>query len=159
MRSILIVAVGRLKEKWERDACAEYMKRLSRFCDIDIREIDDQAEPARPTDALNRAVMEREGERILASVRPGDRVVALCIDGKPYSSEGFAGEIDAWTGDGRRLVLVIGGSLGLSRTVTDRADAKLSFSKMTFPHQLMRVILLEQIYRAFKINAGERYHK
>ena len=159
MRSIMILTVGRLKEKWERDAVAEYAKRLSRFCDLEIREIEDQTEPAKPSPALNKKVMDREAEGLLAAVRPTDRVVALCIDGKGYSSEEFAGKIADWTGDGRRLVLVIGGSLGLGEAVIRRADEKLSFSKMTFPHQLMRVILLEQIWRGFKINAGERYHK
>ncbi len=159
MLNVLIIGVGRLKERWERDACAEYMKRLKRFCALEIRELDDQPEPDKPSDLLNRRVMEREGQAILACVRPNDRVVALCIDGKSYDSVQFAGKIADWSMDGRRLVLVIGGSLGLSQAVIDRADEKLSFSKFTFPHQLMRVILLEQVYRAFKIGANERYHK
>ncbi len=159
MLNVLIIGVGRLKERWEREACAEYMKRLKRFCALEVRELDDQPEPDRPSDALNRRVMEREGRDILACVRPNDRVVALCIDGKSYDSEQFAEKMAAWSMDGRRLVLVIGGSLGLSPEVVARADERLSFSKFTFPHQLIRVILLEQVYRAFKIGAGERYHK
>ena len=159
MLNVLIIGVGRLKERWERDACAEYMKRLKRFCALEIRELDDQPEPDKPSDLLNKRVMEREGQAILACVRPNDRVVALCIDGKSYDSVQFAGKMADWSMDGRRLVLVIGGSLGLSQAVIDRADEKLSFSKFTFPHQLMRVILLEQVYRAFKIGANERYHK
>ena len=159
MLNVLIIGVGRLKERWERDACAEYMKRLKRFCALEMRELDDQPEPDKPSDLLNKRVMEREGQAILACVRPNDRVVALCIDGKSYDSVQFAGKMADWSMDGRRLVLVIGGSLGLSQAVIDRADEKLSFSKFTFPHQLMRVILLEQVYRAFKIGANERYHK
>ena len=159
MLNVLVIGVGRLKEAWEREACAEYMKRLKRFCALEVRELDDQPEPDKPSEALNRRVMDREGRDILACVRPNDRVVALCIDGKSYDSPGFAEKMAAWSMDGRRLVLVIGGSLGLSQAVIDRADEKLSFSKFTFPHQLMRVILLEQLYRAFKIGANERYHK
>lgn len=159
MLNVLVIGVGRLKEAWEREACAEYMKRLKRFCALEVRELDDQPEPDRPSEALNQKVMEREGRDILACIRPNDRVVALCIDGRSYDSVEFAGKMAAWSMDGRRLVLVIGGSLGLAKAVTDRADEKLSFSTFTFPHQLMRVILLEQVYRAFKIGANERYHK
>ncbi len=157
--AILIIGVGKLKEAWQRDACAEYMKRLRRFGPIEIREIPDQPEPDKPSDALNKRVMEQEGKEILSQIKPTDRVVALCIGGKAYDSEAFAEKIAQWTGDGRRLVFLIGGSLGLSEEVLRRADERLSFSKMTFPHQLMRVILLEQVYRGFKINANERYHK
>ncbi len=159
MLSVLIIGVGRLKEAWEREGCAEYVKRLRRFCTLEIRELEDQPEPDKPSEALNRRVTEREGRDILACVRPGDRVVALCVKGSMYDSEQFAEKLSGWSADGRRLVLVIGGSLGLSQAVLDRADEKLSFSKFTFPHQLMRVILLEQVYRAFKISAHERYHK
>ena len=159
MLNVLVIGVGRLKEAWEREACAEYMKRLKRFCALEVRELEDQPEPDRPSEALNRRVMDREGRDILACLKPGDRVVALCIDGKSYDSPAFAEKMAAWSMDGRRLVLVIGGSLGLSQAVIDRADERLSFSKFTFPHQLMRVILLEQLYRAFKIGANERYHK
>jgi len=159
MLNVMVIGVGRLKEAWERAACAEYMKRLRRFCALEVRELEDQPEPDKPSPALNRKVTEREGRDILACIRPGDRVVALCIDGKSYDSEQFAEKMTRWSMDGRRLVLVIGGSLGLSEAVVARADETLSFSKFTFPHQLMRVILLEQVYRAFKIAARERYHK
>ena len=159
MLNVLVIGVGRLKERWEREACAEYAKRLSRFCALEVRELDDQPEPDKPSEALNRRVMEREGRDILACIRPGDRVVALCIDGRSYDSEQFAAKMADWSMDGRRLVLVIGGSLGLCPAVIERADERLSFSKFTFPHQLMRVILLEQIYRAFKISRHETYHK
>jgi len=159
MLSVVLIGVGKLKEKWEREACAEYAKRLSRFCTLEIRELPDQPEPDKPSEVLNRRVMDKEGKDILACIRPTDRVVALCIKGSTYDSEQFAGKLSDWSMDGRRLVLVIGGSLGLSQEVIDRADEKLSFSKFTFPHQLMRVILLEQLYRGFKIGANERYHK
>ena len=157
--AILIIGVGKLKEPWQREACAEYMKRMKRFGPIEIREIPDQPEPDKPSEVLNKRVMEQEGKEILAQIKPTDRVVALAINGKNYDSEGFAEKVAQWTGDGRRMVLVIGGSPGLCEEVLRRADEKLSFSKMTFPHQLMRVILLEQLYRAHKINANERYHK
>ena len=159
MLNVVIIGVGKLKERWEKEACAEYVKRLKRFCALEVRELEDQPEPDRPSDALNRRTMDREGEAILACLRPTDRVVALCIDGKSYDSVQFAGKMAAWSMDGRRLALVIGGSLGLSQAVIDRADEKLSFSKFTFPHQLMRVILSEQLYRAYRIMHGEPYHK
>lgn len=157
--AIMIIGVGKLKESWQREACAEYIKRMKRFGPVEIREVPDQPEPDKPSEALNQRVKDAEGKEILALIKPTDRVIALCIGGKAYDSEGFAEKVAQWTGDGRRMVLVIGGSLGLSDDVIKRADEKLSFSKMTFPHQLMRVILLEQLYRAHKINANERYHK
>ncbi len=157
--AITIITVGKLKEAWQRDACTEYMKRLKRFGAIEIKEVPDQPEPDKPSEALNRKVKDAEGKEILSLIKPTDRVVTLCINGKSYDSEGFAQKIAQWTGDGKRLVLIIGGSLGLADDVLKRADDTLSFSKMTFPHQLMRVILLEQLYRAHKINANERYHK
>ena len=113
MLPVLLIGVGKLKEKWEREACAEYVKRLGRFCALEICELSDQPEPDKPSEALNRRVMEKEGREILAKIRPNDRVVALCIKGSAYDSEQFAGKIAAWSMDGRRLVLVIGGSLGL----------------------------------------------
>lgn len=157
--AILIIGVGKLKEAWQRDACQEYLKRMKRFGPIEVREVPDQPEPDKPSEALNRRVMEQEGKEILSLIKPSDRVVTLCIGGKAYDSEDFAEKVGQWLGDGKRLVLIIGGSLGLCEEVLKRADEKLSFSKMTFPHQLMRVILLEQLYRAHKINANERYHK
>ncbi len=157
--AITIIGVGKLKEAWQRDACTEYMKRLKRFGTIEIKEVPDQPEPDKPSDALNKRVKDAEGKEILSLIKPNDRVVTLCIGGKAYDSEGFAQKLAQWNNAGQRLVLIIGGSLGLSDEVLKRADETLSFSKMTFPHQLMRVILLEQLYRAHKINANERYHK
>ena len=109
---IQIICIGKLKEKWEREACAEYVKRLGRFCALEICELSDQPEPDKPSEALNRRVMEKEGREILARIRPNDRVVALCIKGNSYDSEQFAAKLAGWSMDGRRLVLVIGGSCG-----------------------------------------------
>lgn len=154
-----ILCVGALKEKWQKDGCAEYLKRLTRYGKYEVIEVPDEPEPAKPSPALNAQVMEKEGRALLARLRPQDRVVALCIDGASLSSEALAAETAKWAQDGRRTVFVIGGSLGLSPEVVARSDMRLSFSKMTFPHPLMRVILLEQLYRAARIVAGERYHK
>ena len=154
-----IIGVGSLKEKWQKDGAGEYLKRLTRYGKYESVEVPDEPEPAKPSKALNDAVMEKEGRALLSRIKPNDKVVALCIDGKQLSSEGLAEETDKWSQEGKRVVFVIGGSLGLSPKVIERADYKLSFSKMTFPHPLMRVILLEQLYRAARINAGERYHK
>lgn len=154
-----VLAVGSLKEKWQKDGANEYLKRLTRYGKYEMCEVPDEPEPAKPSKALNDMVMEKEGKALLSRIKPVDKVVALCINGKQLSSEDLAGETQKWAQEGKRVVFVIGGSLGLSPAVTDRADYKLSFSKMTFPHPLMRVILLEQLYRAARINAGERYHK
>ena len=154
-----VLAVGSLKEKWQKDGANEYLKRLTRYGKYEVAEVPDEPEPAKPSKALNDMVMEKEGKALLSRIKSNDKVVALCIDGKQLSSEELAGATLKWEQEGKRVVFVIGGSLGLSKAVTDRADYKLSFSKMTFPHPLMRVILLEQLYRAARINAGERYHK
>lgn len=155
----LILCVGKLKERWQREACEEYLKRLSRFGSVRVEEVPDQPEPAKPSPALTQQLLDREGRELMRRLRPGDRVVALCIEGEAPDSEGLAQRLRGWEMDGRRLVLVIGGSQGLSEEVVRSAQCRLSFSNMTFPHPLMRVILLEQLYRCFKINAGERYHK
>lgn len=154
-----IVCVGRLREKYYAGAAEEYLKRISRFGKTEILELPDLPEPANASDADRQKVMEKEGESILSRIRPEDHVIALCIEGPQYGSEAFAQKLRQAEMTGKRQVFVIGGSLGLSGAVIRRADEKLSFSKMTFPHQLARVMLLEQIYRACKINAGEKYHK
>ena len=154
-----IVCVGRLREKFYAAAAEEYLKRVSRYGKMEIVELPDLPEPANASDADRAQVMEKEGQAILARLKPGDRVIALCIDGPQMTSEAFADRLRAGDMRGERLTFVIGGSLGLSPAVLRRADEKLSLSKMTFPHQLARVLLLEQVYRACKINAGERYHK
>ena len=139
----------------------EYLKRLSRYGKYEEIEIPDLPEPASgSSEALEEQLKMKEGEAILAKIRPGDRVIALTIGGKQRASEELAGWLDRLkTGGTNRLTFVIGGSLGLGRNVLARADDELSMSPMTFPHQLARVMLLEQLYRAEKINAGERYHK
>lgn len=157
MRAVLL-CVGRMKEKYWRDACEEYLKRLSRYGQVEMVEVPDAPEPLHPSAAANAQVLRLEGERILSRIRPDDVVIALAIQGKTYTSEGFAEHVERTMQKGR-LVFVIGGSLGLSPEVYARAQERLSFSTLTFPHQMMRVIFLEQLYRACRINAGEPYHK
>lgn len=157
---IRIIAVGKLKEAYFSDAAAEYSKRIGRFAKIETVQIPDRRIPDRASVAQERQVLEQEGEDILAKIAPQDYVVALCVEGKKLDSPAFAEKLSALALSGKSTVtFVIGGSLGLSDTVKRRADFRLSFSDMTFPHQLMRVILLEQVYRAFKILANETYHK
>ena len=155
-----IIAPGRVKEQYLRDAIEEYSKRLSRYCRLNIIEVADEKTPEHATDGVERQIKAKEGERIAKHLRDGAFVIALAIDGKQLSSEELAAKIDNLGLRGvSHIQFVIGGSIGLDDAILRRADFKLSFSKMTFPHQLMRVILLEQIYRAYKINAGEPYHK
>lgn len=157
---IEIICVGKLKEKFWEDACREYQKRLSRFCKLSITELKDEAVPDTASAAQVQQAMEKEGERIAKLLLPRDYIISLCVEGKPLSSEKLAEKLsDIEQAGAGRLVLIIGGSNGLTDEIKKRSDFKLSFSAMTFPHQLMRVILLEQIYRAYKINAGESYHK
>ena len=151
--------MGRLKEAYWRDACGEYLKRLSRYGKPELVEVDDLPEPEHASDVDRQKIMQKEGEALLKRIRPGDYVVALCIDAPQLTSEGLADLLKDRDLQGGRTVFVIGGSLGLSPQVIARADRKLSMSKLTFPHQLARVMLLEQLYRARKILAGERYHK
>ena len=159
--STLILCVGKMTEKPYRQMADEYLKRLSRYGRYEEAEIPDLPEPASgSSEALEEQLKAKEGEAILAKIRPGDRVIALTIAGKQRSSEDLAKHISEMkTGGISRFVFVIGGSLGLGKNVLARADEELSMSPMTFPHQLARVMLLEQLYRAEKISAGERYHK
>ena len=155
-----IIAPGRVKERYLRDAIDEYSKRLSRYCRLNIIEVADEKTPEHASEGVDRQIKAKEGERIAKHLRDNAFVVALAIDGKQLSSEELAAKVADWGLHGvSHLQFVIGGSIGLDDAILRRADFKLSFSKMTFPHQLMRVILLEQIYRAYKINAGEPYHK
>lgn len=157
--NINIVAVGSIKEKFFKDAVSEYAKRLSRYVKLNIIEVKDEKTPAMASALEEEKIKEVEAERILSKL-PNSYVVALTIDGKKYSSEELAkrmGKYDILSKG--NLSFIIGGSLGLHKSVIDRADEKLSFSEMTFPHQLMRVILLEQIYRAYRIRNNEPYHK
>lgn len=154
-----LICMGRLKERYWRDAADEYEKRLSRFGRFEKIELADLPEPANSSPAIEAQICEREGRAILQKVREGDIVIALCIGGKQLDSVQLSQTLTRCGDTGRRVVFIIGGSLGLSPQVIARADFKLSFSPMTFPHQLARVMLLEQTYRAMKIAAGERYHK
>lgn len=155
----VILCVGKLKEKWQQGGCEEYLKRLTRYGKYEVVAVDDVREPDKPSEALNRQVMDKEAAALLKHIRPEDFVVCLCIQAAAPDSVALAKLTRSWAAAGRRVVFVIGSSLGLAKSVTDRADYRLSFSNMTFPHGLMRVILLEQLYRAERINAGERYHK
>lgn len=157
---ITLITVGKIKEKYFTDAIAEYAKRLSRYCKLEIVEVADEKTPDNASEGLENQIKEKEGERILSKVPESAYVVALAIDGKQLSSEELADKMEKWNVNGvSHLVFIIGGSLGLTQKVLNRADYSLSFSKMTFPHQLMRVILLEQIYRSFRIRNHEPYHK
>ncbi len=157
---IEIICVGKLKEHYLKDACSEYEKRLSRFCKLHITELKDEAIYDETSAVQILQAQEKEAEKILAKLLPRDHVIALCVEGKDMPSESFAKTIQEVEESGAgRLVFIIGGSWGLLESVKKKSHLKLSFSKFTFPHQLMRVILLEQIYRAYKINAKESYHK
>ncbi|MBU8905790.1 23S rRNA (pseudouridine(1915)-N(3))-methyltransferase RlmH [Desertibacillus haloalkaliphilus] len=158
--NISIVVVGKLKEKFLKSGIDEFTKRIRPYAKIDIIEVADEKAPEQLSDVEMDQIKAKEGERILAKIPHDTHVIALAIDGKMYSSEQLAKEIDQLATYGKsKLAFVIGGSLGLSDEVMKRANGTISFSKMTFPHQLMRLILVEQIYRAFKINRGEPYHK
>lgn len=155
---ITLYAVGSLAQP-TRDLSQLYEKRLSRYDRLVVHEVKEEKEPQPHSDALLERAMLREGERLLRLVQPGDYLIALCIDGAQVSSEAFAGRLQGLKAAGKRPAFVIGGSNGLHQAVIAAADERLSLSSMTFPHQLARVLLLEQLYRAHKIMAGERYHK
>ncbi len=158
--STAVLCVGKMKDKAYRELADEYLKRLGRYGKIEEIEIPDLPEPAGNSPALEEQVKTREGEALLAKIRPGDRVIALTIRGKQRSSEELAEHVREMRVSGvGRVVFVIGGSLGLGENVLARADEEMSMSRMTFPHRLARVMLLEQLYRAEKIINGERYHK
>lgn len=157
---ITIIAVGKLKEKYWKQAIAEYEKRLTAYTKVEIIEVPDEKAPENMSDKEIEQVKEKEGQRILAKIKPQSTVITLEIQGKMLSSEGLAKELDQRMTQGASdFTFIIGGSNGLHQEVMNRSNFALSFSKMTFPHQMMRVVLLEQVYRAFKINRGEAYHK
>lgn len=157
---IRIICIGKLKEKYWSDAVAEYSKRLSRFCSLEIVELKEARLPDKASPADEAHVKEEEGRAILGKLDEGTFVITLEIKGKELSSEELAAKVEELTLEGKSdIAFIIGGSLGLSPQVSRRADFKLSFSRMTFPHQMMRVVLLEQIYRSFKIIRHETYHK
>ena len=159
MMKITLIALSSLKEKYLKDAIAEYSKRISRFAKLEITELADEKIPDNASEKQEETVKAKEGDMILSRLKDG-YTIALCVEGKQLSSEEMAEYINNAVLSGQsRIVFIIGGSLGLSDEVKKRADFKLSFSKMTFPHRLMKVILLEQIYRAFTIIEGKTYHK
>jgi 23S rRNA (pseudouridine1915-N3)-methyltransferase len=158
--NISIITIGKLKEKYLKQGIDEYLKRLSTYAKVDVIELPDEKAPENLSESEMEQVKLKEGERILAKISEDTHVIALAIEGKMKSSEELAKDIDQLATYGRsKIAFVIGGSLGLSKEVMKRANGTLSFSKMTFPHQLMRLILLEQVYRAFRINRNEPYHK
>ena len=157
---ITLVAVGKVKEGYFRDAIAEYQKRLSRYCRLELIEVADEKTPDKAPVALENLIKQKEAERILKNVKEDSYCIALAIDGKKYDSVALSKHFDGLALSGKSsIVFVIGGSLGLHQDVLKRADETLSFSDMTFPHQLMRVILLEQLYRCYRISNHEPYHK
>jgi len=157
---ITILCVGKVKEKFYRDAIDEFSKRLSRYCKLEIVEVADEKTDEQASETEIRLVKEKEGERLLKNIKDDAYVITLCIDGKQLDSEELSEKIEKLGVQGvSHIYFVIGGSLGLSEAVVKRANYRLSFSKMTFPHQLMRVILSEQIYRAYRIMNHEPYHK
>lgn len=158
--NISLVTVGKVKEKYYRDAIAEYAKRLSRYCKLEIIEVADEKTPDKASETEEEQIKQKEAERILKNIRDDAYCIALAIEGTKTDSVSMAKHLGQLALSGRSsIVYVIGGSLGLHKSVLNRADEKLSFSDMTFPHQLMRVILLEQIYRCYRIINGEPYHK
>lgn len=156
--NIDIIAVGKIKERFFRDAIEEYSKRLSAFGKITITEIPDEKIPDNPSEKVMEQIKKKEGEKILSRIKPGT-VVSMCIEGKQYSSEDLADFIKASANNSARITFIIGGSLGLWDNVKNIAGEKMSFGKITLPHQLMRVVLMEQIYRGFKIINNQSYHK
>ncbi|MGN0115041.1 MAG: 23S rRNA (pseudouridine(1915)-N(3))-methyltransferase RlmH [Acutalibacteraceae bacterium] len=160
MFKISIICVGSLKEKYLRDAIDEYSKRLKTLCEFNIIEIDEQRLPDSPSQAQIDTALQKEGEQILKKIKSGAKVVAMCIEGNMMTSPAVAEMISSYAVRGAsEIAFIIGGSFGLSDEVKQKADFKLSMSPMTFPHQLARVMLTEQIYRAFMINRGSKYHK
>lgn len=157
--NITVIGVGKIKEKYFTAAVDEYAKRLSRFVKLNIIEVSDEKIPENASEKENEQVRKKEGNRILSKIPQSSYVVALCIEGKALSSTELAEKISSTAMNSSSITFIIGGSLGLSDEVKKQSSLRLSFGKMTLPHQLMRVVLLEQIYRAFKINNNETYHK
>ena len=159
MMKITVIALSSLKEKYLKEAAAEYTKRLRAFCDLNIVEIEPIRLPEKPSAAEINSALEREAELIMKKIPNGSAVISLCIEGRQFTSEEFSDTVSSNKNLGRGLTFIIGSSCGLSDKIKQRSDIKLSFSKMTFPHQLFRIMLLEQLYRAFKIDSGGAYHK
>lgn len=157
---IKVITVGKLKEKYLKDGIAEYSKRISRFAKLEMIELADEKTPDKASESENQKILEIEGQRILLKVADRDFVIALAIEGKTFSSEEFSKQLEEVSIKGfSTLTFIIGGSLGLSQDVKKRANLSVSFGRLTLPHQLMRLVLVEQIYRAFTIQQGSPYHK
>lgn len=158
--NIKLITVGKLKEKYLTEGIAEYTKRLSRFCKVQVVELIDERTPENASEAQNNQIMAKEGERIQAKIGSRDYVIVLAIEGKQFPSEEFSQKLEAIAVNGYSdITFIIGGSLGLSKAIKQRANLKMSFGLLTLPHQLMRLVLIEQIYRAFMIQQGSPYHK
>ena len=158
--NIKLITVGKLKEKYLTEGIAEYTKRLSRFCKVHVVELIDEKTPENASEAQNNQIMAKEGERIQAKIGSRDYVIVLAIEGKQFPSEEFSQKLEAIAVNGYSdITFIIGGSLGLSKAIKQRANLKMSFGLLTLPHQLMRLVLIEQIYRAFMIQQGSPYHK
>lgn len=160
MVSVTLIAVGKIKEKYLREALNEYAKRLSAYCKFEVVEVKDEKTPDSPSTREKQLVLEREGERISAKIPQGAAVISLCVEGKQMTSKRFAELISGYSIRGiSKIAFIIGGSFGLDEKIKALSDVRLSFSEMTFPHMLMRVILAEQLYRGFTITEGKTYHK
>ena len=160
MLSIYLVCVGRLKERFYQDACAEYFKRLSPYCKLTLLELPEERLPQTPSQGQIDAALEKEGQAIRSKLPPNTSLVCLCVEGRLRSSEELASLVQTWEhNSAKHLAFVIGGSFGLAESLKAEAWVRLSMSPMTFPHHLARVMVLEQLYRAFKINEGSNYHK
>ena len=156
---VSIICVGKIKEKFFTDAIKEYSKRISRFADFEITELPDERIPDNASEKESEQIKIREGEKILSKIDPRSYVISLCIEGKTLDSFELANTMRNAYQTANRITFIIGGSLGLSDKVKSHSDLKLSFGRMTLPHQLMRVVLTEQVYRSFMINSGATYHK
>lgn len=159
MLSIQIICVGKIKENYLKDAISEYSKRLSRYCKLTITELPDEKIPDKLNDNLSTEIKSKECSNIINHIKKDSFVFALDLKGKEFTSEEFSSKLDSLSLETSHITFIIGGSLGLNSDVLSRANQKVCFSKMTFPHQLIRVFLLEQIFRAFKISNGETYHR
>ena len=159
MLTINVICVGKIKESFFRDAILEYSKRLSRFCNLTITELQDEKIPEKASEKIEQEIKEKEGQNIISHIKKDSFVIALDLTGKELSSEQFSKNIEDISMQSSQITFIIGGSLGLTEKILKLANQKVCFSKMTFPHQLIRIFLLEQLFRAFKISNGETYHR
>lgn len=159
MLSINIICIGKIKEQYLKDAINEYSKRLSRYCKLNIIELPDEKIPDKLNDSLSNEIKSKECNNIINHIKKDSYVIALDLKGKQFTSEEFSLNLDNLSMETSNISFIIGGSLGLNEEVLSRCNQKICFSKMTFPHQLIRIFLLEQIFRAFKISNGETYHR